>query len=187
MAEWQARSESHNHLWFTVETQADLGASAWPAGAPGKKTADSAAVQCWMTWCTTALQNRPSHSGTMRILCSAVLRWSSEKGSHKGQGLPAGTRQHQSNVLRLQDHSRRESQLTGKAKGRTSRYCPKKSHSAKVSSMIQDRVRCQAACQRLLSAQSHYCTNLLTWLCNCFICTQIQSNSVKLQPERPVL
>lgn len=130
---------------------------------------------------------RTEHATLVLPGSCGVLCWGSEEGSPEGQGLPAGTWQCQSNALHLQEHSRRESQLTVKAKGRTSRYCPKKSHYAKVSHMIQDRVRHQAACQRLVSAQNHYCTTLLTWLCDCFICTQIQSNSVKLQPERPVL
>lgn len=87
MAGRQARSESHNHLQFIGETQADLGASAWPAEAPRKKRADSAADQYQMTWCTTALQNRPPHAGSAKILRSAVLRlW---KGLTQGPGTPS--------------------------------------------------------------------------------------------------
>lgn len=135
MAGWQVSSESHNHLRFIVQIQADSGASAWPAGALGKKRADSAAVQYWMTRCTTALQNRSSPAGTCWILCSAVLRWGSKKGSPEGHRLRSGTWQCQSNVLHFQEYSCRKSQLTGKAKGSVS--SPRTSHYAKVSSMTQ--------------------------------------------------
>lgn len=148
MAGRQVSSESHNHLQFIVQIQADSGASAWPAGSPGKKRADNAGVQYGMTWCTTAPQNRPSHAGTSRILCSAVLRWGSKMGSPEGHRLRSGIWQCQSNVLHFQEHSCRE--LTGKQKAvsavpghPTTQRCP-----------VWHKTEWDTACQRLASAQS---------------------------------
>lgn len=95
--------------------------------------------------CSSPVPNdtcRAAHLMLVSQRSCAVLFWSSEEGSLVRQGLPAGTRQCQSNVPHLQEHCCKGSKLTRKAKGRTSRYCPKKSHHAQVFSMIQDGGRC---------------------------------------------
>ena len=136
MAGWQAMSESYNHLQSLVQNQADLGASAWPDGAPGKKTADSAAVQ----WRDVPRHCRTDHDLVQCCAQALNTAHSRARDSQQAFGNARATRS-------ISKSSRRESQPTGK--GTTSRYCPKKSHCAKVSSMIEwgTRQHAKGSCQ----------------------------------------